>query len=189
MRGRKPLPSDIKRANGNPGKRQLNDGEPVYTVPTATPYAPRYLSAVAQREWGRAAALLMRARVLTEADLTALALYCDAYGRWIEARAKLADQGLVIEARAKLDENGLAIMDVKGSYQNPWLFVANKAHEQMLKLLAEFGMTPSSRTRIKAVEGSRQLSLAELLFESATGQDVMVGDEASDEGETAETTG
>lgn len=31
--------------------------------------------------------------------------------------------------------------------QSPYLAIANKAHEQMTKLLAEFGMTPSSRSR------------------------------------------
>ena len=166
MKGRKPKPSGVKRAEGNPGRRALNESEPVYTVPERVPYAPRFLSAEAKREWNRAATLLMRARVLTAVDLTALALYCDAYGLWIEARKETAERGAVIQGD-------------KGLYQNPWLFVANKAHEQMLKLMAEFGMTPSSRTRIKAVESDRQMSLAELLFESATGQDVMVGEETA----------
>lgn len=35
--------------------------------------------------------------------------------------------------------------------QNPWLQVANKALEQMHKLLAEFGLTPASRSRVAAM--------------------------------------
>jgi phage terminase small subunit len=34
--------------------------------------------------------------------------------------------------------------------QSPYLAVANKAMEQMRALLAEFGMSPSSRTRVHA---------------------------------------
>ena len=32
--------------------------------------------------------------------------------------------------------------------QSPFLAIANKAHEQMVKLLTEFGMTPAARTRV-----------------------------------------
>jgi len=166
MKGRKPKPSSIKRAEGNPGRRALNESEPVYTVPKRVPYAPRFLSAEAQREWNRAATLLMRAHVLTDADLTALALYCDAYGRWIEARANVAKAGAVLKSSA-----------TGALYDNPYVHHANRAREQMLKLMAEFGMTPSSRTRIKTVESEQELSLAEMLFSGATGQDVVIGDE------------
>lgn len=171
MQGRKPIPSDIKRAAGNPGRRPLNEAEPVYTVPQRVPYAPRHLSEDGKRAWGVIAPVLMGARVLSTADLIALELCCDSYGRWISARRKLSDKGEVIDGE-------------HGSYQNPWLAVANRAHEQTLKLLAEFGMTPSSRTRVHTLDAPRQMSLAELLFESATGQDVMVGDETGD-GETS----
>lgn len=142
----------------------MDVNEPVYTVPEQVPYAPRNLDEVAQRKWRRLAPLLMQARVLTEADLLALELLCHAYGRWIEARKKVTEQSAVLTGD-------------KGQYQNPWVFQENKAHEQILKLCSEFGMTPSSRTRVNTVDGSRQLSLAELLFESATGMDVSVGDE------------
>ena len=35
--------------------------------------------------------------------------------------------------------------------QNPALSIANKAMQEMTKLLAEFGMTPSSRSKVAAV--------------------------------------
>jgi len=168
MRGRKPIPSNIKRANGNPGKRPLDVNEPVYTVPEQVPYAPRGLDKAAQCKWRQLAPFMMKVRVLTEADFLALELLCHSYGRWIEARKKVAEEGAVLTG------------DKGGQYQNPWVFQENKAHEQILKLCSEFGMTPSSRTRVSIVDGSRQLSLAELLFESATGQDVAIGDEEPD---------
>ena len=49
MRGRKPKPTLMKQLNGNPGKRPLNDREPV--PPAGTPTPPDYLDDVARQEW------------------------------------------------------------------------------------------------------------------------------------------
>lgn len=74
--------------------------------------------------------------LLAATDRAALAAYCLAYGRWVEAETKIAEEGVVTKT---VDGN---------SIQNPYLSIANKAFEQMTKLLSEFGMTPTSRTRI-----------------------------------------
>ena len=51
MRGRKPKPTDQKRLEGNPGKRQLNDQEPEPEV--AIPDCPEHLDPEARAEWQR----------------------------------------------------------------------------------------------------------------------------------------
>lgn len=40
--------------------------------------------------------------------------------------------------------------------QSPFLAIANKALEQMTKLMIEFGMTPSSRTRVHAIGAEKE---------------------------------
>jgi len=151
MKGRKPKPAALRRAQGNPGKRPIPE-EPQLRRPARAPYAPRWLSEEAKAEWRRIAPLLLEAGLLTEADYTALALYCQAYARWRKAEEKLAEQGEILESARG------------GLYQNPWLAVANRAWDQIRKSLAEFGMTPSSRLRV-AVAREPEKSLAELLFE------------------------
>lgn len=74
--------------------------------------------------------------LLTELDSSALALYCQAFGRWVQAEEKLKQFGLLI----KTPNDHPA--------QSPYLSIANKSMEQMKSLLGEFGMTPSSRSRI-----------------------------------------
>src|SRR5580704_2760820 len=70
-RGPIPKPSAIARAEGNPGKRRLNDCEP---QPRATtPRCPDHLDAEAKKEWKRLVPVLRRMRVLTEADWMTLA--------------------------------------------------------------------------------------------------------------------
>ena len=69
-------------------------------------------------------------------DGAALALYCQAWARWVEAEANLVRYGTVIKS-----QSGFPI-------QSPYLAIANKAMAQMARILVEFGMSPSSRTRV-----------------------------------------
>ena len=135
MRGRKPVPSNLKILRGNPGKRPLNVMEP---MPAAImPPCPGHLDDVARLEWRRTGRKLLKLGVLTEIDRSALAAYCVAWSRWVEAEAQLARTGTVIKAKTG------------GFMQSPYLPIANKAMEQMMRLLTEFGMTPSSRSRVE----------------------------------------
>lgn len=156
MKGRKPKPIALKRLAGNPGRRPLGD-EPQPPMPDSTPYVPRHLNDEAKREWRRIVKVLMDLGLYTEVDRAALAMYCQAWGRWVKAERELVKKGAVL------------ISDKGNLYQNPWLHVANKAWEQMRKVLAEFGLTPSSRSRLMLTAVERDLTLAEVLFADAIG--------------------
>jgi P27 family predicted phage terminase small subunit len=131
--GRKPIPTHLKVVRGNPGKRPLNENEP---TPEGPAEMPEYLSPAAREHWPIVAKQLEDAGVLTSIDVHALALYCEAFARWRNALAEVARSGPVYTT-----PQGFAM-------QSPHLSIANKAQEQMTKLLIEFGMTPSSRTRV-----------------------------------------
>ena len=141
-RGRKPKPTHLKVVTGNPGKRQLNEHEPK-PVPEI-PAPPPHLCDEAKVEWGRVCDQLYRLKLLSEIDRTSLAGYCQAYGRWVQAERALArmaesdgvTKGLLVKTR-----NGNAI-------QNPLVGTANKAMADMMRYAAEFGMTPSARSRL-----------------------------------------
>jgi P27 family predicted phage terminase small subunit len=126
---------------GNPGKRSINKAEP---KPAAIlPDPPPELSAEALAEWQRIAPRLMAAGMLTTIDRAALAAYCQAYGAWIMAEQVLATfptdaQRLVIRTKA-----GNLI-------HNPLFSIASKARSDMVRFAAEFGMTPSGRSRVHA---------------------------------------
>ena len=138
MAGRKPKPTKFKVISGNPGHRPLNRAEP--KPKAATTRAPAGLSKLARKHWGVVAKQLTAAGILTELDKPALMLYCEAWARWREAAIEVEKCGMLIKA-----QNGFEM-------QNPYLAIANKAADQMLKMLAEFGMTPSSRSRIQVQE-------------------------------------
>ena len=134
MRGRKPKPTAVKIAEGNPGKRALNPREP--RPPATKPSCPSHLSTIAKAEWKRLAGTLHEMGVLTFVDRAALAAYCQAYGRWVEAEQKLGETPTLIKAPSGYIQ------------QSPWLSVANKQMELMGRYMAELGLTPASRSRI-----------------------------------------
>ena len=139
MRGRKPKPTRLKVLAGNPGRRPINKREPQFG--NQMPAPPAHLDRLARQEWKRMCTLLESARILGEADRDALAAYCVVFTRWAQAERDIKKHGPVIK--------------VGGSIQlSPYLTVANRCLEQMLRFWAEFGLTPTSRTRIIASPAS-----------------------------------
>ena len=135
MRGRKPLPSNVVRLRGNPGKRKPNDAEP--RPAPATPSCPAYLGEEARKEWKRLSRELAALGLLTRIDRGPLAAYCQAHALWVEAVRSLERYGTMVKS-----PNGHPM-------QSPYVAVANRQVEIMGRIAAEFGMTPSARTRIR----------------------------------------
>jgi P27 family predicted phage terminase small subunit len=136
MRGRKPLPSNVVRLRGNPGKRRLNDAEP--RPAPKVPACPACLGDNARKEWKRLAKELAELGLLTRLDRGLLAAYCQAHALWVEAVSSIERYGTMIKS-----PNGHPM-------QSPYVAVVNKQVEIMGRIAAEFGMTPSSRSRIRA---------------------------------------
>ena len=135
-RGPAPKPTRMKALAGNPGKRPLNRREPQPT--RGLPRCPAQLSEEAKREWKRISKELATLGLLTRLDRAALSAYCQSWSRWIEAEERLRQHGVIVKS-----PNGFPV-------QSPYLAVANKAMAQMSKLLVEFGLSPSSRSRIQS---------------------------------------
>ncbi len=134
--GRRPVPTQLNLVRGRPGKRPLNADEPQPEI--VLPEPPDHLSDEAKREWERAGQLLLDLGVVSELDRGAFAAYCQAWGRWVEAEEALKRYGVVVKSPNEYP------------MQSPFLAIANKALEQMRVFLIEFGMSPASRTRVRA---------------------------------------
>lgn len=134
MRGRKPVPTTLKILRGNPGHRPLNPNEP--RPERKAPTAPRALDKIARAEWRRMSTVLLRMGLLTEIDRAAFAGYCVSWSQWVQAIEKVQQLGQIIKA-----PSGFPI-------QNPYLAVANRALKNMHAMLIEFGLSPTSRSRV-----------------------------------------
>jgi len=136
---------------GNPGKRPLPKPgeEPEPDMIEQLPEAPDYLGEAGRREWERVGPALMKMRVLTDADLIAFSAYC-------------ATVDLMVESKLDIDKNGHTILGARGYVRNPSLASFAQAVTNLRALACEFGMTPSSRARIK-LPGDDGESLADLM--------------------------
>jgi P27 family predicted phage terminase small subunit len=74
--------------------------------------------------------------LLTNLDRAALAAYCGAYALWAEATAAIQKYGTMVKA-----PSGYPM-------QSPYIGLANRQAELMIRLSSEFGFTPASRSRI-----------------------------------------
>jgi P27 family predicted phage terminase small subunit len=144
---RRPKPTAIRRMEGNPGKRAWNHDEP--TPPDAMPRCPEHLAPVAKTEWRRVGRTLHAMGVLTTIDRAALAAYCQAYARWVEAEEKLKESPALYKTPSGYVQ------------QSPWLVVANKQLELMGRYMTELGMTPAARSRVAAMDPRMQLQSIE----------------------------
>jgi P27 family predicted phage terminase small subunit len=124
----------MKLLTGNPGKRPMNMHEP--KPEPAVPDCPAELGEVARREWDRLAGELGKLKLLTTLDRAALAAYCGAYALWAEATEAIQKYGTMVKS-----PSGYPI-------QSPYVSIANRQAEIMMRYASEFGFTPASRSRI-----------------------------------------
>jgi len=107
------------------------------------PKLPAHLDRQARKVWRYYAPILSESRILTMVDREALACFCVAAGRRAQAEMELAKTGPVVKS-----PSGYPI-------QNPWLAVANKAMEQMLKWGQELGLSPAARSRLHVMPATQ----------------------------------
>lgn len=164
-RGRKPKPTEIKRMTGNPGKRALNSDAPTFPAAILT-RAPRVLSPQARRLWRDLAPVLAGAGLLTIADLPAFTALCMHFGMMVEAAQQVKAEGATIMA------------SMGETRKHPATSLIAENSRALKSYLVEFGLSPSSRVRLKGMGEGQDSSLAEMLFASIDGD--------SEEGEEGE---
>jgi P27 family predicted phage terminase small subunit len=149
MRGRKPKPTALKKLAGNPGHRRLNAHEA--RIPASLPSCPTHLSREAKTEWRRVVPLLFEYGLMTAVDRGPFAVCCQAWARWVKAEQQVNKRGMT-----SLSAHGTEMV-------SPYVRIARAAYMDYVKVAAEFGMTPASRSRATAL-GAEQMSLADQLF-------------------------
>jgi P27 family predicted phage terminase small subunit len=134
--GRKPKPTNLKLIQGTYRVDRANPCEP---KPRAIiPPCPEFLQGEAKKQYQKTAKKLARIGLMTELDDLALAMLCQGWAEYLEATDQVKKSGILVKS-----PNGFPVL-------NPYLIVANQALKKVRSLLAEFGMTPGSRSRIHA---------------------------------------
>jgi len=129
-------PTNLKIMQGTYRKDRANPNEPEPKI--CIPDPPGFLTDRALEEWHRIAPELETMGLLSQVDSMALAAYCAAVSRlW------LAEEQLKVEGLTVTNERGRTI-------KNPLVDVANAAAKQISMFASQFGMSPSTRSGVKA---------------------------------------
>lgn len=107
------------------------------------PKCPKELGDIAKTKWRACIKLLDDAGLLTRLDGDLLAMYCEAFERRQKSLELLGDNYI--------------LQGPKGEYMNPMLHVANKALDQMAKMVKQLGLDKVSAKKLgvehKAAKG------------------------------------
>src|SRR5215469_3421102 len=148
MRGRRPKPTALKKLEGNPGHRRLNEEEP---APAAVaPPCPQFIQGAAREHWNEVAPELEALGVLARIDGPMLAAYCEAFAQWRKAQDMLK-LGHVLKTAT-----GYPVL-------SPYFVVAERSLKTMRAIATEFGMTPSSRSRLRVERPAAENPLQEFM--------------------------
>ena len=131
-------PTALKILQGNPGKRKLPEGEPMPDALPADAPVPDEIKGnpEAAKAWRDALTRLVPQGVLTEMDVPALIMYCEAAADEVNAREQMGAEGCV-----QVSASGHAQVSA-------WFTVARDARNMRLKLLQLFGMSPVDRRKV-----------------------------------------
>jgi len=140
-RGPPPKPTAFKVLEGNPGKQKLNKAEPQPPVPRSLPKPPARLLREAKKEWNRLVPALVSVSVLTDVDLAAFAELCQNYAYYLITDRKILALG---------EQGVYAMQKTTTGYvqQHPLLSLRRQYYEQWRRGLADFGLTPATRSRL-----------------------------------------
>ncbi len=162
--GKNRKPTAQKKAEGNRGKRTLNDKEPI-ALP-GEPKIPKFLTAAGRKVWPQVCASLKELGVLYTTDSIAIAALCSSLVLFAQADAAVAKYGSVC---ATLDEiTGVAVLRT-----NPAVRVRSDALRHLRSSMQAFGMDPSSRAGVQVPEDSSESALDRILRSKSAKDDVV----------------
>ena len=146
--GRKPTPTEVKRRNGNPGKRGL---------PQATlvggrrrPPAPPQLSGPMATAWRYMVDDLEAGDVLDHADGGILEAAAVFWGRAREARSELRRQAEQ-HRRGRRELSHLLAETARGYTSNPLIAIERESWGQFRLIADNLGLSPNARARLGMV--------------------------------------
>jgi P27 family predicted phage terminase small subunit len=145
-RGPKPTPTELKLLRGETRPSRVNLDEP-QPLP-AFPEVPDHLSDDAKAVWAHVREQMGHTRVIRGADRDILELYCETLARYREASALLERSGFVIKGARHGD-----------LVRNPLVAMVRDLTVQVRAVAGELGLTPASRTSLRAGATSGDLPL------------------------------
>ena len=142
-KGRKKLPTELKKMQGTIEKSRLVENEMQVDLCGTVPDAPDWLSPLGKSEWNKIVNQLFNLKMLHHVDLKLIEAYCNEISIYIECEIELRRIG-------RVDEFYSSEGEVVRRQAKPLVKMKNDALNNSLKLAAQFGLTPVARASISA---------------------------------------
>jgi phage terminase small subunit len=156
QRGPAPKPSELRILEGNPSRRPLPAKEPQY--PAGLPLKPKRMSPGARRIWEQLLDEMASAHILRSVDQRALWHLCEDEALIEEAYAGIWKMVGALKKKAKQEGKSLpagAVMAMLSMTSGRMAMSAIRdLSVRALIQRREFGLTPSSRSRVEALDGA-----------------------------------
>lgn len=161
-RGRRPKPTHLKLVEGNAGKRPINTREP--KPKRSRPAPPSHLTPDGKKIWVEVVAELDGISILTTVDVFAIEVLVSALEDHRAANAAIARARRAYAADMKAKREPLYTIDGRFYHTttqsgdkmlraNPAIAMKSDADKRIRGWCAEFGLTPSARTRLTVGTG------------------------------------
>lgn len=154
MPGRKKVPSALKITRGTAQPVRMNPLEP--KLPVEMPPVPDWLNELGQTTFLDIAQKTAAMKVLAAKDGLALELLADAYSEYRQARQTVIQKGPTYEIydyiEYKNSKGDIAFKkQLKAVKTRPEVAIANVAWRRVATMLAEFGLTPASGSKVSVI--------------------------------------
>ena len=150
--GRKPRSPEVAEASGAYKKDPQRRKDDAPAANLEAPEMPADLNAEEREKWEEIVRDLDSMGVLSSELGSMIERYARAWGGWNETRRQIEATG------------GMAIVDGNGNLRrNPLNTDLHKFNDIMIRLLPEFGLTPSSRGRLKSMKPPEQSGMSSLM--------------------------
>ncbi|MCM3190421.1 phage terminase small subunit P27 family [Bacillus subtilis] len=161
----------LQLIQGNPNKKNTEelaaraDHEKKMKMRSDNIKPPSWLDKVGKKEFKRVAALLTEVEIITEADISMLAAYCNAYSQYVSISKIIEEDGIMVHTEGK-DKDGNPIKLV--GEEHPLLKRQKNYFDQMKSAANDFGLTPSARAKlaITRTQEEREKTAAEKEFKN-----------------------
>lgn len=138
------------------------NGRKAEPQPDGKAIKPTWLKGIARKKWCEIVPQLEAMGVLTQIDSTTLSRYCHLFAQWFEIKKFIDGKGFAFDSESvttitrDVDDNIIEKKVVRSMRTYPQVNLYMKLGRELSRLEADFGMTPASRTAIKAMQPQGQ---------------------------------
>lgn len=130
------------------------------SMPAEAPDRPDWLCDEAAAEWDRVVPILLQAELLARVDQSSLAAYCQACAELISCTRTVESEGRFVREPVQNSKGEVLGEKIKA---HPALAGQRDALGRVRSYLAEFGLSPAARVRLKLMKEGGQDALTALL--------------------------